>query len=92
MFVITVEGKESEGAYSVKNDEGEQVLYIFEEEDDAVRYAIMLEEDGYPEMHVIEVEDDAIIKTCEIYGYQYTLITPNDIVIPPNTEEEDDYF
>ena len=90
MFIITVYGKEEEGAYSVTNDDGEQILYLFEEEDDAIRYAMMLEEDGYPEMHVIEVEDDVVIKTCEVYGYQYTLITPNDIVIPPNTE--DDYF
>jgi len=45
----------------------------------------MLEEDGYPEMHVIEIEDEVMIKTCEMHDYQYTLITSNDIVIPPNT-------
>ena len=88
MFILTIEGRETEGAYSVLNDEDEHVLYLFEEEDDAVRYAMMLEEDGYPEMHVIEIEDEIIIKTCEMHGYQYTLITPNDIVIPPDTEHD----
>ena len=88
MFILTINGRETEGAYSVLDDEGEHILYLFEEEDDAVRYAMMLEEDGYPEMHVIEIEDEVMIKTCELHGYQYTLITPNDIVIPPSTEHD----
>ena len=56
MFILTIHGKEEEGAYSVRNEEGHHVLYLFEEEDDAVRYAMMLEDKGYPEMHVIEVQ------------------------------------
>lgn len=88
MFILTINGRETEGAYSVNNDEGEKILYLFEEEDDAVRYAMMLEEDGYPEMHVIEIEDDVMIKACELHGYCYTVITPNDIVIPPDIEHD----
>ena len=84
MFILTVAGKENEGAYSVKDVEGNQILYLFEEEDDATRYAMMLEDDqDYPEMHVIEVEDEVMIRTCEIHDYRYAIITPNDIVVPP---------
>jgi hypothetical protein len=83
MWILTIEGQEDRGAYSVLNDAGEQVLYIFEEEDDAVRYAIMLEELEYPEMHVIEVDEELLIKTCNYYQYNYTIITKNDLVIPP---------
>ena len=86
MYILTINGRETEGAYSVVDDDGEHILYLFEEEDDAVRYALLLEEDGYPEMHVIEVEDEIMLKACEMHGYEYTLITPNDIVIPPNTD------
>jgi hypothetical protein len=86
MFILTINGKEKEGAYSVIDDDGEHILYLFQEEDDATRYAMMLEEDGYPEMHVIEIEDEVMIKTCEMHGYQYTLITSNDIVIPPDSD------
>jgi hypothetical protein len=86
MFILTIHGKEKEGAYSVTDDDGDQILYLFEEEDDATRYAMMLEENGYPEMHVIEMEDDLMIKTCELHGYQYTLITSDDIVIPPDSD------
>ena len=88
MFILTINGKETEGAYSVANSEGEQILYLFQEEDDAVRYAMMLEEEGSPEMHVIEIEDEVMVKTCEIHGYQYAVITPDDIVIPPNSNHD----
>lgn len=88
MFIITVEGKEKDGAYSVVDDDGEQVLYIFDEEDDAMRYAGQLEDMGYPLMHVLEVEDEIMIKTCEMHGHRYAIITKNDIVIPPETEHD----
>ena len=86
MYILTVYGKETEGAYSVTDDDGQKILYMFEHEDDATRYAMMLEESGFPEMHILEIEDEIMIKTCEIHGYQYALITPNDIVIPPDIE------
>ena len=88
MFILTIHGKENDGAYSVTNTDGQSVLYLFQEEDDAVRYAMMLEENGYPEMHVIEIEDDVMLKTCELHGYQYALITPDDIVIPPDSDHD----
>ena len=87
MFIITINGREKEGAYSVIDDDGEHILYLFQEEDDATRYAMMLEEDGYPEMHVIEIEDEVMLKTCEIHEYNYTVITPNDIVVPPTDHD-----
>ena len=83
MYILTIKDKESEGAYSVSDDEGENILYLFEEEDDAIRFAMMLEDSGSPEMHVIEVEDEVMIKTCEVHDYKYVVITPDDIVIPP---------
>ena len=79
-------GREQEGAYTVPDDDGDDILYLFQEEDDATRYALLLEEDGHPEMHIIEVEDRVMMKTCEMHGYQYVLITPDDIVIPPNID------
>ena len=88
MFILTVAGKENDGAYSVTDDEGSQILYLFEEEDDAVRYAMMLEDSDYPEMHVLEVEDEVMIKTCQVHDYNYTVITENDIVIPPKTQHD----
>ena len=86
MFLLTVAGKETNGAYSVTDEDGEQILYLFEQEDDATRFCLMLEEKDYPEMAIMEVEDEVMIKTCEVHGYNYTVITPDDIVIPPDSE------
>ncbi len=88
MYIIAIKGKEREGAYSVTDDDEDQVLYIFQEEDDATRYALQLEDMDYPEMKVIQVEDEVMIKTCEMHGHRYTIITPNDIVIPPNGKHD----
>ena len=89
MFILTIEGKEKEGAYAVADKGGGQILYLFEEEDDADRYAMMLEDEGYPDMNVVEVDEELMIKTCHIHGHEYAVITKNDIVIPP---EEHDYI
>jgi hypothetical protein len=83
MFILTVKGKEDDGAYSVANEHGVKVLYIFEEEDDATRFSIMLENNDYPEMNVLEVEDELLLYTCEQHEYNYAIITKNDLVIPP---------
>jgi hypothetical protein len=58
-------------------------LYIFEDEDDAARYAGLLEAEDYPEMSVVEVQDEVAIRTCEMYGYHYVIINSNEFVIPP---------
>jgi hypothetical protein len=89
MFLLTVAGKENNGAYSVVDEDGDQILYLFEQEDDAMRFAMQLEDKDYPEMNVMEVEDEIMIKTCELHGYNYTVITPDDIVIPPDSDYND---
>lgn len=89
MYIITIKDDEERGGYSVVNEDGEQVLYLFEEEDDAVRFAMMLEEKDYPKMNVLEVDDDLIIKACEINEYEYAIFTENDLVVPPETEKHD---
>ena len=83
MYILTIAGKEKDGAFSVRDEFGEHILYLFEEEDDAIRFALMLEDDGAPEMHIIEVDAEVIIKTCEMHEHSYIVITPNDVVIPP---------
>ena len=88
MYILTVAGKENEGAYSVVDDDGDHILYLFEGEDDAIRYALMLEDEGSPEMHVIEVDYDVMIKTCDLHYYKYTVISTNDVVIPPNSKND----
>ena len=87
MFILAVKGFEEEGAFSVENDDGERVLIMFEEEDDADRYAeLMYSEDDTPEMSVIEIDDNIAITACEIHNYMYNIIRPDDIVVPPKND------
>ena len=83
MFVLAIQGKEHEGAYAVTDPEGEKALYLFEEEDDAIRYGGLLEAEDYPPMSVMEVPDQLAINTCNMYNYRYVIITEDDFVIPP---------
>ena len=69
--------------FNVDDQHGNLVLFLFQEEDDATRYAKMLEEDENKEMVVVEIDDDLALKTCKINNYKYAVITPNDIIIPP---------
>lgn len=84
MYILTLKGKETEGAYAVENKYGEKVLYMFEDEDDAIRYCTMLEELDYPEMQITEVNPSVAAMACDNLDYQYAIITPEDIVIPPD--------
>ena len=59
---------------------------MFEEEDDAERYAMMLDDTEDSKMKVIEIDDALAIMTCKRYNYKYAVITPNDIVIPPKND------
>ena len=85
MFLLTLKEKNNDGAYAVEDKYGDKVLFLFEQEDDAQRYAMMLEDDPKYDnpMQVIEVDDQLALKTCKIHNYKYSVITSEDIVIPP---------
>ncbi len=87
MFLLTIKERKDDGAYAVQDDYGDKVLFLFEVEDDAERYAAQLEEDSFSRpMEVVEVDAELAIKTCKMYNYKYTVITPDDIVIPPKND------
>ena len=83
MFILTLKDKKEQGAYAVQDGSGNHVLFLFEEEDDAERYAMMLHDQDDKEMDLVEVEDELALRTCKMYNYRYSIITPNDIVIRP---------
>jgi hypothetical protein len=87
MYILTVAEEEREGAFAVENRNGEKVLFMFEEEDDAQRYLSMLEELDYPEMEVTEVNPQVAIMACDNLSYSYAIITPDDIVVPPDYDK-----
>jgi len=88
MFLLASEN--SSGAYAVVDANDDHVLFLFEEEDDAERYLMLLHENNpkHKKLSVVEVDDELALKACDAYNYKYAVIGPEDIVIPP--EEKDD--
>ena len=54
MYILTVKGKEEEGAYA-PNVGANNVLYLFVDHEDAERHSELLKADDYPDMKIIEV-------------------------------------
>ena len=88
MFLLTLKDRKDDGAFAVEDDSGDKVLFLFEQEDDAERYAMQLNENEGSDMIVIDVDGKLAIKTCRMYNYKYAVITPNDIVIPPRSSND----
>ena len=86
MYLLTLKDRKDDGAYAVHDQYGQKVLFLFEEEDDATRYALMLEDEEDEEMELVEVDSDLAIRTCMLYNYKYAVITPDDIVVPPKND------
>lgn len=87
MYILTLSDETQNGAFAVENRNGEKVLFLFEEEDDVVRYKMMLEELDYPEMDVTEVNPEVAMAACDQLDYNYAIITSDDIVIPPDYDK-----
>ena len=90
MFLLSLRHRRDDGGYAGQDSNGDKVLFLFEEEDDAERYKLMLQDleiDVDHKMDIIEVDDDLAIKTCSMYNYKYAVITPDDLVIPNSNDK-----
>ena len=90
MFILTIKDRANDGAYAVEKKDGSKILQIFEEQDDAERYVMMLEDNGCSNMSVYEIEEKQAIAACENFGYNYAIISSDDFVIP--TSEKHDFI
>tara|TARA_B100000287_G_scaffold377245_1_gene378936 strand:- start:413 stop:682 length:270 start_codon:yes stop_codon:yes gene_type:complete len=85
MFVITLKGH-PQGIYSVFDAKDQRIVPLFVEEDDADRYVMQLAEDEEnPELEILEAEAEHIINSCRAQNQKYSIITPDDLIIPPDT-------
>ena len=57
MFLLASKNSTPQGAYAVQDQNGESVLFFFEEEDDADRYAMLLQAQEDRSLSVIEIEE-----------------------------------
>lgn len=83
-------GTDNEGIHTVRIGDRNKVL-VFESEDDATRFALMLEAQDFPEATVEEMDTEEIEDFCLSAGYDMELIEEGMLAMPPeaNVEETD---
>jgi len=83
MYVLTE--KESGGVYAAQSKSGVQAVQVFEKEDDAVRYHEQLKAESYfKELEILEVDPKVVALNCETYGYAFSIISSDELIIPPS--------
>jgi len=84
MFVITLKDH-PQGIFSVFDEKEDRIVPLFEQADDAMRYVMQLSEDEEnPDLQVMNVEPDQIIHACRSQGQKYSIISADDLIIPPD--------
>ena len=84
MFVITLKDH-PQGIYSVFDKQDDRIVPLFEQADDALRYVMQLSEDEEnPDLQIMNVQPDQIIQACRVQGQKYSIITADDLIVPPD--------
>ncbi|MBD2681707.1 MULTISPECIES: DUF3110 domain-containing protein [Nostoc] len=85
-------GTENEGIHTIRKGDHNTIL-MFESEDDATRYALMLEAQDFPTPTPEAIDAEEIQQFCESAGYDWEIVPENSnlVVTPPevNVEETD---
>eukprot|EP00274_Cyanoptyche_gloeocystis_P003178 CAMPEP_0196658180 /NCGR_PEP_ID=MMETSP1086-20130531/27827_1 /TAXON_ID=77921 /ORGANISM="Cyanoptyche gloeocystis , Strain SAG4.97" /LENGTH=245 /DNA_ID=CAMNT_0041991629 /DNA_START=328 /DNA_END=1065 /DNA_ORIENTATION=+ len=83
IFILLVHaGSENEGIYSVKYGDSNFVL-AFEAEEEATRYATMLEAQDFPVPTVESVDPEEIRRFCNRGGHKISVVPPGSLFMPP---------
>ncbi len=88
VFVLLFNARtENEGIHTIRVGERNKVL-IFEAEDDATRFAGMLEAQDFPTATVESIDAEEIKEFCESADYDWELIPDGALALPPETNVE----
>jgi Protein of unknown function (DUF3110) len=83
VYVILFNARtDNEGIHSVRA-EGHDLIYMFADEDDATRYAMMLEAQDLPTPAVEPLDSQEIEEFCADSNYECVLIEQGMLVVPP---------
>ena len=77
-------GKENEGIHSLEIN-GQTIVLMFEEKEDAERYCGLLEAQDFPKPSIQAIEKKEVELFCETSGYEVKFVNKGFI---PSTEEE----
>lgn len=82
MFILT--DTNSGGVYAIKDKNNVRTVNMFEHIDDANRYLdLLIANDHKDQLEIMEIDVDAVAINCEKFGYSYSIVKKDDLIIPP---------
>jgi Protein of unknown function (DUF3110) len=94
VFVLLFNARtENEGIHTISLTDPEDgmshnVVLMFESEDDATRFGVMLEAQDFPSATVEVFDEEEIAEFCESANYDCKLIPEGTLTLPPETNVE----
>lgn len=77
-------GTDNEGIHTLQIGERNQVL-MFQEQEDAERYALMLEAQDFPTPTVEPIDEEEVKAFCRNADYDFELVGAGKLAVPPET-------
>ncbi|NEP87944.1 MAG: DUF3110 domain-containing protein [Okeania sp. SIO2C2] len=88
VFVLLFNARtENEGIHTIQSGDRNQVL-MFESEDDATRFGVLLEAQDFPSPAVEEFDQEEIIEFCRGVNYEWKVIPAGALEMPPENNVE----
>ncbi|MGF1536004.1 MAG: DUF3110 domain-containing protein [Elainellaceae cyanobacterium] len=81
-------GTDSEGIHTLKTSDNRNIVLMFEDQDDAERYTLMLEAQDFRVPTVEPFAQEEIEEFCQGAGYECKLVEKGDLEIPPEDSVE----
>ena len=78
---------DDEGIHTVQRGDRNTIL-MFQEEDDAMRFAMMLEAQDFPTPAVEAIDAEEIKLFCQKANYDWEIVEPGQLALPPETNLE----
>ena len=81
---------ENQGIYT-RLEDGKNIVLAFIQEDDALRYAMLLEAQDFPSAVTESIDEKELVEICEDTGLGLNIIAEDELAIPPasNVEKTD---
>ncbi|HEY9647596.1 MAG TPA: DUF3110 domain-containing protein [Chroococcidiopsis sp.] len=77
-------GTEDEGIHSIRlKEERRNVVLMFESEDDATRFGLLLEAQDFQTPLVEGIDSEEVEEFCEGAGYECVLVPEGTLAVPP---------
>jgi len=89
VFVLLFNARtENEGIHTIQVGDRNKLL-MFASEDDATRFALMLEAQDFPPATVEGMDSNEVEEFCESAGYDWEIVPDGALAVPPENNVED---